>query len=134
MGPRRIQHFLLNDREVTLNDLGATDTLLDPSCGLDQRLRGTKEGLRRKAICGRLQPCLSGGEAGAVRYQPVNACNPVLAILRRVPCGLRWNICAGTDGGITPGCRRHGRASRHQCGGSAFAAPGFVMAALCFGG
>ena len=114
--------FLLNDREVTLRDLGATDTLLD-HLRLDQRLRGTKEGCA-EGDCGACTVLVGRLEAGAVRYQPVNACIRFLASCDGCHVVTVEHL-RGTDGGLHPVQRAMVEHHGSQCG---FCTPGFVMA------
>jgi len=114
--------FLLNDREVTLHDLGATDTLLD-HLRLDQRLRGTKEGCA-EGDCGACTVLVGRLEAGAVRYQPVNACIRFLASCDGCHVVTVEHL-RGTDGGLHPVQRAMVEHHGSQCG---FCTPGFVMA------
>lgn len=114
--------FLLNDREVTLHGLGATDTLLD-HLRLDQRLRGTKEGCA-EGDCGACTVLVGRMEAGALRYQPVNACIRFLASCDGCHVVTVEHL-HGTDGGLHPVQRAMVEHHGSQCG---FCTPGFVMA------
>lgn len=114
--------FLLNDREVTLHGLGATDTLLD-HLRLDQRLRGTKEGCA-EGDCGACTVLVGRMEAGALRYQPVNACIRFLASCDGCHVVTVEHL-RGADGGLHPVQRAMVEHHGSQCG---FCTPGFVMA------
>lgn len=114
--------FLLNDREVTLHDVAATDTLLD-HLRLTARLRGTKEGCA-EGDCGACTVLVGRLEGGALRYQPVNACIRFLA-----SCDGSHVVTVehlrGTDGGLHPVQRAMVDHHGSQCG---FCTPGIVMA------
>ncbi|MBN2761315.1 MAG: xanthine dehydrogenase small subunit, partial [Rhodobacteraceae bacterium] len=114
--------FLLNDREVTLHGVGATDTLLD-HLRLDQRLRGTKEGCA-EGDCGACTVLVGRVEGGALRYQPVNACIRFLASCDGCHVVTVEHL-RGADGGLHPVQRAMVEHHGSQCG---FCTPGFVMA------
>ncbi|SUZ31607.1 putative xanthine dehydrogenase subunit E [Roseibaca ekhonensis] len=114
--------FLLNDREVTLHGVGATDTLLD-HLRLGQRLRGTKEGCA-EGDCGACTVLVGRLEGGALRYQPVNACIRFLASCDGCHVVTVEHL-RGADGGLHPVQRAMVEHHGSQCG---FCTPGFVMA------
>ncbi|MCC1480833.1 xanthine dehydrogenase small subunit [Roseibaca sp. Y0-43] len=114
--------FLLNDREVTLHDVAATDTLLD-HLRLTARLRGTKEGCA-EGDCGACTVLVGRLEGGALRYQPVNACIRFLASCDGCHVVTVEHL-RGTDGGLHPVQRAMVDHHGSQCG---FCTPGFVMA------
>jgi len=114
--------FLLNDREVMLNGISATATLLD-HLRLYQRLRGTKEGCA-EGDCGACTVLVGRIERGALRYQPVNACIRFLASCDGCHVVTVEHL-RGTDGGLHPVQRAMVEHHASQCG---FCTPGFVMA------
>lgn len=77
MAHRGTIRFLLNDREVTVENVGASDTLLD-HIRLSRRLTGTKEGCA-EGDCGACTVLVGRLEEGRLRYEPVNACIRFLA-------------------------------------------------------
>ena len=71
--------FVLNDRDVTLDRVGASDTLLD-FLRIDRRLTGTKEGCA-EGDCGACTVLVGRLQNGVLRYEPVNACIRLTASL-----------------------------------------------------
>jgi xanthine dehydrogenase small subunit len=114
--------FLLNDTEVALTEVGASDTLLD-HLRIARRLTGTKEGCAEgdcgacTVLAGRLTP------EGLI-YEPVNACIRLLASCHATHIVTIEHL-RGPDGGLHPiqaaMVAHHGS----QCG---FCTPGIVMA------
>ena len=110
--------FLLNDREVTLHGVGATETLLD-HLRLNARLRGTKEGCA-EGDCGACTVLVGRLEAGVLRYQPVNACIRFLASCDGCHVVTVEHL-RGADGGLHPVQRAMVDHHGSQCG---FCTPG----------
>ncbi|MCC5965162.1 MAG: xanthine dehydrogenase small subunit [Natronohydrobacter sp.] len=122
MAPRRMIRFLLNDRPVTLSDLGANDMLLD-HLRLDQRLRGTKEGCA-EGDCGACTVLVGRMGADGLVYEPVNACIRPLVTVDTCHVVTVEHL-RGQDGGLHP--VQQAMVDHHgaQCG---FCTPGIVMA------
>jgi xanthine dehydrogenase small subunit len=125
MTAMQIRHdirFLLNDREVRLQDVAARDTLLD-HLRLDQRLRGTKEGCA-EGDCGACTVLVGRlGDAGLV-YEPVNACIRFLASVDGCHVVTIEHL-RGAGGGLHPVQQAMVDHHGSQCG---FCTPGIVMA------
>lgn len=117
--------FLLNNRTISLTEVGSNDTLLD-FLRLDQRLTGTKEGCAEgdcgacTVLVGRLEGGLNGGR---LRYEPVNACIRFLASCHG--CHVVTVEHLGYPGDLHPVQAAMVRHHASQCG---FCTPGFVMA------
>lgn len=113
--------FLLNGREVSVNDVGASQTLLD-FLRLDRRLTGTKEGCAegdcgaRTVLVGRLGP-------DGLNYAPVNACIRFMASVDGCHVVTIEDL-AGPDGRLHPVQQAMVEHHASQCG---FCTPGFVM-------
>ncbi|WP_265500361.1 xanthine dehydrogenase small subunit [Paracoccus beibuensis] len=114
--------FLLNDIEVALTDVGASDTLLD-HLRLARRLTGTKEGCA-EGDCGACTVLVGRLTAAGLVYEPVNACIRLLASCHATHVVTIEHL-HGPDGGLHPiqaaMVEHHGS----QCG---FCTPGIVMA------
>ncbi len=114
--------FLLNEDEIALEDVKASDTLLD-FLRLRRRLVGTKEGCAEgdcgacTVLVGRLD------DAGELAYETVNACIRFLGSLDGCHVVTIEHL-KGPDGGLHP--VQHAMIDEHgsQCG---FCTPGIVM-------
>ena len=114
--------FLLNDARVTLHDVGASDTVLD-HLRIARRLTGTKEGCG-EGDCGACTVLVGRLHAGAVHYEPVNACIRFLATLDGCHVVTIEHL-RGQGGGLHPVQRAMVDFNGSQCG---FCTPGIVMA------
>ncbi|MGZ3216266.1 xanthine dehydrogenase small subunit [Paracoccus sp. T5] len=114
--------FLLNDQEISLSEVGASDTLLD-HLRLARRLTGTKEGCA-EGDCGACTVLVGRMTDGGLIYEPVNACIRLLASCHATHVVTIEHL-HGPDGGLHPiqaaMVEHHGS----QCG---FCTPGIVMA------
>ncbi|MFC0201969.1 xanthine dehydrogenase small subunit [Paracoccus rhizosphaerae] len=114
--------FLLNDTEIALTEVGASDTLLD-HLRLARRLTGTKEGCA-EGDCGACTVLVGRLTTGGLIYEPVNACIRLLASCHATHVVTIEHL-RGPDGGLHPiqtaMVEHHGS----QCG---FCTPGIVMA------
>ena len=122
MAPRQMIRFLLNDRPLTLSELGAMDMLLD-HLRLEQHLRGTKEGCA-EGDCGACTVLVGRLSKGALVYEPVNACIRPLVTVDGCHVVTVEHL-RGSDGGLHPVQRALVDHHGSQCG---FCTPGFVMA------
>jgi len=118
---RREIRFVLNGRDVVLSEVGAEDTLLD-FLRLDRRLTGTKEGCA-EGDCGACTVIVGRLRAGAVIYEPVNACIRLLASVDGCHVVTVEHL-AGADGGLHPVQAAMVAEHGSQCG---FCTPGIVM-------
>ncbi|AUH34940.1 xanthine dehydrogenase small subunit [Paracoccus tegillarcae] len=113
--------FLLNDREVALDQAGASDTLLD-FLRIDRRMTGTKEGCA-EGDCGACTVLVGRLTDAGLIYEPVNACIRFLVSCHGCHVVTVEHL-RGPDGGLHPiqtaMVEHHGS----QCG---FCTPGFVM-------
>nr|WP_111298763.1 xanthine dehydrogenase small subunit [Paracoccus saliphilus] len=114
--------FLLNDQEISLSEVGPSDTLLD-HLRLARRLTGTKEGCA-EGDCGACTVLVGRlGNDGLV-YEPVNAC------IRLLPSCHATHVVTiehlrGPDGKLHPVQAAMVEHHGSQCG---FCTPGIVMA------
>ncbi len=121
MTTRTELRFLLNDREVTLNEVSTSDTLLD-FLRLDRRLTGTKEGCA-EGDCGACTVLVGRIANGALVYEAVNACIRFLASLDGCHV-VSIEYLAGENGKLHPVQQAMVDHHGSQCG---FCTPGFVM-------
>ncbi|TJZ83970.1 xanthine dehydrogenase small subunit [Paracoccus hibiscisoli] len=114
--------FLLNDTEVALTEVGASDTLLD-HLRLTRRMTGTKEGCAEgdcgacTVLAGRLTP-------DGLVYEPINACIRLMASCHATHIVTVEHL-RGPDGGLHPVQAAMVAHHGSQCG---FCTPGIVMA------
>jgi len=113
--------FVLNDRDVTLSRVGASDTLLD-FLRLDRRLTGTKEGCA-EGDCGACTVLVGRLIDGGLRYEPVNACIRLTASLDACHV-VSVEYLSSPDGKLHPVQQAMVDHHGSQCG---FCTPGFVM-------
>ncbi|WP_226781723.1 xanthine dehydrogenase small subunit [Oceaniglobus trochenteri] len=113
--------FVLNDRDIVLDSVGASDTLLD-FLRIDRRLTGTKEGCA-EGDCGACTVLVGRLRDGALRYEPVNACIRLLASLDGCHV-VSIEYLSGPDGRLHPVQQAMVEHHGSQCG---FCTPGFVM-------
>lgn len=121
MGVRSEIRFLLNDREISISDLGASKTLLD-FLRLDKRLTGTKEGCA-EGDCGACTVLVGRLHAGQLRYEAVNACIRFLASVDGCHVVTIEHL-RGSDGRLHPVQQAMVDEHGSQCG---YCTPGFVM-------
>ncbi|SHJ08497.1 xanthine dehydrogenase small subunit [Shimia gijangensis] len=121
MGVRSEIRFLLNDRDISISDLGASNTLLD-FLRLDQRLTGTKEGCA-EGDCGACTVLVGRLHEGQMRYEAVNACIRFLASVDGCHVVTIEHL-RGKDGALHPVQQAMVEEHGSQCG---FCTPGFVM-------
>jgi xanthine dehydrogenase small subunit len=114
--------FLLNDREITLASVAASRTLLD-FLRIDRRLTGTKEGCA-EGDCGACTVLVGRLDAGALRYEPVNACIRFLASVEGCHVVTVEHL-RGEGGALHPVQQAMVAEHGSQCG---FCTPGIVMA------
>ncbi|WP_410216651.1 xanthine dehydrogenase small subunit [Paracoccus sp. (in: a-proteobacteria)] len=114
--------FLLNDRTVTLTEVGASDTLLD-HLRLACRLTGTKEGCA-EGDCGACTVLVGRLTDSGLIYEPVNACIRLLASCHATHIVTIEHL-RGPDGGLHPVQAAMVEHHGSQCG---FCTPGIVMA------
>jgi len=113
--------FLLNDREITLENVRPEDTLLD-FVRLGQRLRGTKEGCA-EGDCGACTVLVGRVKNGKLSYVPVNACIRFTGSLNACHVVTVEHL-SGPDGALHPVQQAMVDNHGSQCG---FCTPGFVM-------
>lgn len=118
---RREIKFLLNGREVSLNTVGASETLLD-YLRLSRRLTGTKEGCA-EGDCGACTVLVGRILDGGLRYEPVNACIRFLASLDGCHVVTIEHL-RSADGTLHPVQKAMVEHHASQCG---FCTPGIVM-------
>ncbi|WP_224814738.1 xanthine dehydrogenase small subunit [Hasllibacter sp. MH4015] len=113
--------FILNDREVSLEHVGASDTLLD-FLRIDRRLTGTKEGCA-EGDCGACTVLVGRLQNGVLQYEPVNACIRLTASLDACHV-VSIEYLSGPHGKLHPVQQAMVEHHGSQCG---FCTPGFVM-------
>lgn len=113
--------FILNDRNVTLHNVSANDTLLD-FLRINQRLTGTKEGCA-EGDCGACTVLVGRVQNGVLRYAPVNACIRLTASLDACHV-VSIEYLSGQNGKLHPVQQAMVAHHGSQCG---FCTPGFVM-------
>lgn len=113
--------FVLNDRDVTLEHVSASDTLLD-FLRIDRRLTGTKEGCA-EGDCGACTVLVGRLQNGVLRYEPVNACIRLTASLDACHV-VSIEYLSGPSGKLHPVQQAMVEHHASQCG---FCTPGFVM-------
>ena len=113
--------LLLNGEELTLQNVPATQTLLD-FLRLERRLTGTKEGCA-EGDCGACTVLVGRLQDGALRYEVVNACIRFLASLNGCHVVTVEHL-SGPDGRLHPVQQAMVEHHGSQCG---FCTPGFVM-------
>lgn len=113
--------FLLNGRDVAVDDVGASRTLLD-FLRLDKRLTGTKEGCA-EGDCGACTVLVGRLSEGTLIYEPVNACIRFLASVDGCHVVTVEHL-SGPEGRLHPVQQAMVDHHGSQCG---FCTPGFVM-------
>ncbi len=113
--------FILNEREVRLRTVGASDTLLD-FLRIERRLTGTKEGCA-EGDCGACTVLVGRLQDGVLRYEPVNACIRLTASLDACHV-VSVEYLSGPEGKLHPVQQAMVDHHGSQCG---FCTPGFVM-------
>ncbi|MFZ7091234.1 xanthine dehydrogenase small subunit [Primorskyibacter sp. 2E233] len=121
MKTRSEVRFILNDRDVVLDRVGASDTLLD-FLRIDRRLTGTKEGCA-EGDCGACTVLVGRLYDGDLHYDPVNACIRLTASLDGCHVVTVEHL-SGPDGKLHPVQQAMVEHHGSQCG---FCTPGFVM-------
>ncbi len=121
MNTRSEIRFVLNDRDVSLDRVGANDTLLD-FLRLDCRLTGTKEGCA-EGDCGACTVLVGRLQNGTLRYEPVNACIRLTASLDACHV-VSIEYLSDPNGKLHPVQQAMVEHHGSQCG---FCTPGFVM-------
>lgn len=113
--------FVLNDRNVSLDQVSASDTLLD-FLRIERRLTGTKEGCA-EGDCGACTVLVGRLQNGVLRYEPVNACIRLTASLDACHV-VSVEYLSGPNGKLHPVQQAMVDHHGSQCG---FCTPGFVM-------
>ena len=114
--------FVLNDRDIRLDEVGPGDMLLD-FLRLEQRLTGTKEGCN-EGDCGACTVLVGRLHHGRLAYRPLNACIRPLASCHGCHVVTIEHL-RGPEGGLHPVQQAMVDHHASQCG---FCTPGFVMA------
>ncbi len=113
--------FVVNDRDVTLDQVDAHSTLLD-YLRLDRRMTGTKEGCA-EGDCGACTVLVGRVQNGNLRYEPVNACIRLTASLDACHV-VSIEYLSGPNGKLHPVQQAMVDQHGSQCG---FCTPGVVM-------
>ncbi|MCA0963135.1 xanthine dehydrogenase small subunit [Salipiger bermudensis] len=113
--------FILNGREVSARDVGASRTLLD-FLRLERRLTGTKEGCA-EGDCGACTVLVGRLTEAGLIYAPVNACIRFLASVDGCHVVTVEHV-SGPEGALHPVQQAMIDFHGSQCG---FCTPGFVM-------
>lgn len=113
--------FILNDQEIRLTDVAASETLLD-YLRINRRLTGTKEGCA-EGDCGACTILLGRLTDDGLIYEPVNACIRFLASCHACHVVTVEHL-RGPDGGLHPIQQAMVQHHGSQCG---FCTPGIVM-------
>ncbi|MFA3916575.1 xanthine dehydrogenase small subunit [Ruegeria hyattellae] len=121
MAHRREIRFVLNGRDVSVSDVGASQTLLD-YLRLERRLTGTKEGCA-EGDCGACTVLVGRLAENGLTYAPVNACIRFLASVDGCHV-VTVEYLSGPDGRLHPVQQAMIDHHGSQCG---FCTPGFVM-------
>ncbi|MDB9804451.1 xanthine dehydrogenase small subunit [bacterium] len=113
--------FELNENGITLDSVGASDTLLD-FLRIDRRLTGSKEGCA-EGDCGACTVLVGRLKDGKLRYEPINACIRLTASLDACHV-VSIEYLSGPNGKLHPVQQAMVDYHGSQCG---FCTPGFVM-------
>ncbi|WP_227271647.1 xanthine dehydrogenase small subunit [Roseobacter weihaiensis] len=113
--------FVLNGQDITLDQVAADETLLD-FLRIDRRLTGTKEGCA-EGDCGACTVLVGRLQAGALHYEPVNACIRLLASVDACHVVTIEHL-SGPGGQLHPVQQAMVDHHASQCG---FCTPGIVM-------